>query len=96
MKTKTSAQQSKNRANKSVNLVTHSEPMLSIRDEDVLKNGINGLLDSVYSGLRSLTPIIGTTREFTDRERQACEFGLHVAQFVLQNLNTMGVGHKCE
>jgi hypothetical protein len=79
---------------KSVNLVPNTRPVFDIRDADITKNGINGLLNAIDSGLRSLAPIVGTTREFTDIESKACEFGLNIAKFTLQTLNTLHVGHK--
>lgn len=64
-----------------------------VGDVHVGEDEIDRLLQVVDRGLRALAPSIGTAREFSDQQREACKLGLEVCQVVLQRVKAIGVMH---
>ena len=79
---------------KSVNLKSNPKFVANIGHLDVFENRIKGMMDAIDYGLKQNAPVVEATREFTEADRQLCEFGLNVAKFVLQRLDALGVIHK--
>ena len=65
-----------------------------VRNADVGVNEVNQLLYLIDGALGALTPPVGTAREFTDRQRQVCEFGLNLAKFALKSLDSLRISHN--
>ena len=56
--------------------VTNGGVVLNVRHTNVPKNGIEGVLVVINSALNTLSPPLGTVREFPHRERELCKLGL--------------------
>jgi len=77
----------------SIDDVTKAGSEIDSRDADIVKDLFNRASQAIDSGLRGMTPPVGTSRALSDSQRELSKLGLDISKLVLDRLKSLCVSH---